>query len=858
MLLPLKITESAHPTPGVPAPMLPSTTTTPAPDPSFSCAGAAPSAVAGEQPPRLAAPAQTLPISTFHSQKDNLPARGEASWEQLVDSLSSPRAASCTAATCKRSDCPDKSGLSWAPAVWPVGYKRGNIGVEAVSALVVDIDHVTDDDQLFALLEGIAAHRYVVHASHSDRPGDRCVRVVLAISRPVHGHEWKRFWRASMEQLKLPGDGQTCDPAHLFYAPSRPSDAQDPDKVDGTGYLFGVNEGEPIDVDAILASAPFEPAPVADNDEFQIPAFTGAPEPAKLEAAAHALADAWPSTGRHGAQLALAGALARAGWPVELIASFCARVAEIQEPGNSDLPKRSTAARSSVDKVIGGEPVQGWPSLIEIIGEDAVSSARGMLGFQVIQHDQAFLDSVTAQVPAEEPAPVAPKDVTAESDDEGTSTEFTVDHKTGKPHPYQHNIRVALRKLGVRVRFDAFARRKMIDVGGTSAIVEDHHVTGLWLTVEREFGFRPGKDYFGDVVEREARAHAHHPVREYLEGLTWDGVPRIDTWLVRYFGARDDAYTRAVGRLPLIAAVRRVRQPGCKFDEMLILEGGTGKGKSTALEIMAVKSEWYTDDLQLDVETRRLMESILGKWIVEAGELKGLSKADRGALKSTLSRKVDDARQSYGRENAIRPRECVIIGTTNQLGDYLTDDTGNRRFWPVATGELDLVALARDRDQLWAEAAAAEASGESIRMDASLWEVAAKEQESRREMGPIEERLRVAIEGVPHGKIRTEHVRQLAGFSIGGKGDPSQAELTKIGEAMRAMGWKRSTSQLRFKSGRGYAYVRGTDTEREVERTYAELRTTAAADLTPPSSPPPPCSLEGSGASEAPAAGQTS
>ena len=179
--------------------------------------------------------------------------------------------------------------------------------------------------------------------------------------------------------------------------------------------------------------------------------------------------------------------------------------------------------------------------------------------------------------------------------------------------------------------------------------------------------------------------------------------------LARRLWWRDGYGVRPSGRtLTLIAAVRRVRTPGCKFDELLVLESPQGLLKSSALRVLSVEESWFSDDLPLNSDGKRAIESLAGRWIVEAAELNGLRRSDIEHLKSFLSRQVDRARMSYDRLVTAAPRQCVFIGTTNST-TYLRDGTGNRRFWPVRVGRFDIEALRRDRDQLWAEAAAREA-----------------------------------------------------------------------------------------------------------------------------------------------------
>src|SRR5262249_34769653 len=233
------------------------------------------------------------------------------------------------------------------------------------------------------------------------------------------------------------------------------------------------------------------------------------------------------------------------------------------------------------------------------------------------------------------------------------------------------------------------------------------------------------------VLGNTARLNGFHPVRDYLDALQRDGVPRVDKWLITYAGGEDSKYTRAVGALMLIAGVQRGDPPCLKLDEMLRLEHPQqGTDKSSAWAVLAVQEEWFTDDLPLNVEGKRVIEQTRGKWIIEAAELSGIRKADTEHLKAMLSRRVDRGRLAYGRLPTEVPRQFIVVGSVNKT-EYLRDTTGNRRFWPVLIARFDLDALRRDRDQLWAEAAVREAKGESIRLVRELWPEAAKEQQQR-------------------------------------------------------------------------------------------------------------------------------
>jgi predicted P-loop ATPase len=208
-----------------------------------------------------------------------------------------------------------------------------------------------------------------------------------------------------------------------------------------------------------------------------------------------------------------------------------------------------------------------------------------------------------------------------------------------------------------------------------------------------------------------------NPVTNYLASLVWDEVPRLDRWLIDLAGAEDTAAVRKASRLILIAAVRRARSPGCHFDQMPILVGPQGCGKSRALQLLAVDDRWFTDQ-PLSSVARSLIETTQGKWIVEASEI-GKASEIGADLKGVLSRSVSEARMPYQTERLRVPHAFVVVGTTED-SDFLTEPTSARRFRPIVrVKRFDLARLAELRDQLWAEAAVAEISGESIALEAT-------------------------------------------------------------------------------------------------------------------------------------------
>lgn len=305
------------------------------------------------------------------------------------------------------------------------------------------------------------------------------------------------------------------------------------------------------------------------------------------------------------------------------------------------------------------------------------------------------------------------------------------------------NIRTALGYLDAYPLYDEFRREVLLN----GRPLDDTDLERLWVRMSDRFSFRPSLETLRRVLMADAHEAALHPVRDYLARLRWDGAARLDEWLVTYGGAPDTDYVRAVGALVLTAAVRRVRLPGAKFDELLILESAQGTGKSSALQGLCPRSEWFSDDLPLGADSKQVIERTAGRWIIEAAELHGNRGREAEQLKAFLSRQTDGpVRLAYARLPVTIPRQFVIIGTTNGNA-YLKDATGARRFWPVRVTGFDVAALTRDRDQLWAEAAAREAAGASIRLDPSLWEAAGVEQDARRAGDPWEDVLEPLFTG---------------------------------------------------------------------------------------------------------------
>jgi len=316
-------------------------------------------------------------------------------------------------------------------------------------------------------------------------------------------------------------------------------------------------------------------------------------------------------------------------------------------------------------------------------------------------------------------------------------------NKFGDPLKLRENATMILQNdplLAGCVGYDEFADRVTVikplpwDVKLTErrrwADVDDQQ---LRCYMEKVYRFdSPGKllDAFAAVT----RQNAFNDVQEYLNGLLWDGVPRLDMLLIDYLNAEDTPYTRTVTRKIFVAAVARAMTPGTKFDFSVILVGKQGKGKSTLLRFMG--GRWFLEDLPAALDGKEASERIQGYWLAEMGELNGLTRSEVNITKQFLSRTTDVYRQPYGRHTAEYPRRCVIFGSTND-DEFLRDSTGNRRFWPVTLldtpGRLNVFTdLAGNVDQIWAEAKARFACGEPLFLPAGIEADAVKKQEQYR------------------------------------------------------------------------------------------------------------------------------
>jgi hypothetical protein len=319
-----------------------------------------------------------------------------------------------------------------------------------------------------------------------------------------------------------------------------------------------------------------------------------------------------------------------------------------------------------------------------------------------------------------------------------TAIRFMDVTEDGFPKASMTNAAAAIKGLHIDCRKDMFHEKYLVGghpIAQWAGDLSDDAIVMLRRTVRSIYGFDPGEQHCRAGATQLCLENQYDPLLQFLNSLQWDGVLRIDTWMRDYLKAEDVPLTRAISRISLIAAVRRARHPGCKFDQIIVLESDEGFGKSSAIETLAGGRDFFSDQQVLGLDEKTQQEAAVGVWLFELADLKGLRRSEVEHVKAFCSRTVDRARPAYGRFRVDKPRRCIYWASTNE-DDYLKSDTGNRRFWPVRVGEVDLVGLAHAREQLWAEAALAEAQGESIILDRKLWSVARAEQDDRLEREP--------------------------------------------------------------------------------------------------------------------------
>lgn len=375
------------------------------------------------------------------------------------------------------------------------------------------------------------------------------------------------------------------------------------------------------------------------------------------------------------------------------------------------------------------------------------------------------------------------------SQDSGWRSDLIVKHKPDGTQIVQcrvHNLVLILKhatEFKHRIRYNEFINQIAIEdenldepsLYKIKAALEKNHINEKLPTKDLE-----------EAIQVVANENKFHPIRTYLQSLVWDGVPRAKQLFTRYFGAEDNDYTAAVSLSLLISAIARVMKPACKVDTMVVLEGEQGSFKSTAI-IELFSQPWHSETLASVVE-KDFYQNLSGKWIMEFGEMSGITRADSDHIKQVLTNRTDRYRPSYGKCSKDFPRQNIFIGTTNNA-TYLKDATGARRYLPIACTKIDLDSIIKDRDLLWAEAFVLYKEG------ATWWEIpgASDEQEKRYDADESwEEKIAHWLIGKSVASAG-EILEKALGIEVVKHG---KSELTRVGNIMKRFNWKKKNDSV--------------------------------------------------------------
>ena len=581
-----------------------------------------------------------------------------------------------------------------------------------------------------------------VYSTHKHTPDKPRLRLVVPLSRNVSPDEYQAIGRRVASVLGMDKfDDTSYQAQRMMYWPSCSQDGY---------YFFDHYDGPILDPDEILATyydwRDASAWPVSSR-QAEVVKRTGAKQGDPLEKGG------------------IVGAFCRAYFPIqEAIAEFVPAYQPCDEPNRYTYTEGSTAAGVVLydDRFTysfhGTDPASGqtcnaW-DLVRLHrfgamdeGTDPDKPTTSRPSYKAMVQLATEDEKTRAQLITDRMAEAA-DDFTEPLEESPATDEWKGKLKiTEKGTPAQtiENVVVILRhdpKLAGCVALNEMdhnivARRSLPwrEVNGTSQWT-DGDDAALRYYLERTYGIA-SKDKIFDAVNVVASKNAFHPVREYLDGCTWDGVPRVETLLIDYLGAEDNAYTRAVTRKALAAAVARIYRPGCKFDYMLTIRGRQGLGKSAL--IAKLGGDWFCDTFST-MQGKEAYEQVMGVWIMEVGELAGMRKAETETIKLYISKQTDRFRPAYGRRLQEFPRQCIFIGTTNET-QFLRDSTGNRRFWVVDTPNdppKDMWAeLTPDAVRaIWGEAVDIYRNGEELYLPRDLEAVAREVQEAYEEENP--------------------------------------------------------------------------------------------------------------------------
>ena len=595
------------------------------------------------------------------------------------------------------------------------GGRRKKDSVEYRTMIVEDMDHAVPG--VIEQIEMLYNYRCLIYSTHKHTPENPRYRLAIPLSRPVSPDEYVAIARKVAEDIGIEMfDDTTYEPSRLMYWPSTSADGE---------FIFRDIEGEPLNPDDVLSRY----KDWRDSSEWPV----SSRQQNIVQREMRKQVDPLTKDG-------VIGAFCRTYTIEDAIAAFLSDVYQPSAmPGRYDyIPADSQAgvviyegkfaySHHATDPACGRlmnafdmVRIHRYGELDEKASED--TEAAKLPSFTAMS-EFAVNDENVKMTIAGERMEKAEKEFSGENGDWLKQLEYEKRSTVVK-----NTLRNLLLILNNDEKLKGIVFNQLSDGMEIKGEVPWEHPSRFWRDaddaqlisyVDLTYGTFSARNY--DIaVTKVADDRSYHPIREFLASLPeWDKVPRVDTILVDFLGASDNAYVRAVTRKTLCGAIARVMNPGCKFDTMLVLNGPQGKGKSTLISKLC--GEWFNDSLLLnDTKDKTAAEKLQGYWILEIGELAGLKKTEIETLRGFLSRQNDIYRASFGRRATPHPRQCVFIGTTNAENGYLRDTAGNRRFWPVKTpGDAARASWEMTEEeirQIWAEALVRYKEGEPLHL----------------------------------------------------------------------------------------------------------------------------------------------
>lgn len=691
-------------------------------------------------------------IATGHSRTSLNWKSEKMTWQNLAERLSSPTVTNETVAEyakmSKSAQGAQKDVGGFVGGYIPKNGRRVRGAVKERYLITLDADSPSEDF-LFDLDMCLGGKEYVLYSTHSYTKENPRYRIIVPVDRAMSPDEFQAVSRRMADDIGIEMfDSSTHQAERLMYWPSCPKDAE---------YVYQHGEGDLVSVDAYLAT----------YHDWRDTSFW----PISKKESAVRLSDAHKQ-GNPLEKKGLLGAFCRCYSITEAIAKF---LPEVYTP--TQVEGRYTYTAGST---VGGLVIYDNDTFA--YSNHATDPVGGKLvnAFDLVRlHKFGDLDKNDSLKITEQPSYKAMIEFANEDgaaailldkermqdmdfdDIEEEDTDFLSKlkrTKQGIPESDPYNCLLILEcdpELKGKVGLDEFAHRLTVlgdlpwRTKNSSLYWTDTDDACLRNYFATKFRIK-GKGIIDDALQEVTQDNKFHPVRDYLQGIKWDGECRVDELFIKYLGAEDTPYVRAATRKWLCGAVARVMHPGIKFDTAIVLYGSQGLGKSLILEKLG--KSWFNNSL-VDIKTKDTMEQIQGSWVIELGELAPTFKNENEIVKAFISRASDRFRSPYGRRTEEYPRQCVFAGSTNNLM-FLKDRTGNRRFWPI-TGDKDRKTANswditdEEIDQIWAEAFYYWLEGESLVLEGAVAEEAMRVQMSHTEggelMGLIEEYLSMRL-----------------------------------------------------------------------------------------------------------------